>query len=144
MTVHYQVLKVMMPVPIELQITVPYPECSETMRENRVNQLRVPHLTIQEGLYLLAIVQFHDVYLCDHHLKIFCKKMSMVDVWISELRPRLESLWKNRDAQDLETYLESPGVADWFVGETILLFAQSSKSKGNGTNNQFLAQIWGE
>lgn len=114
------------------------------MRENRVNQSRVPDLTIQEGLYLLALVQFHNIYLYNHHLKIFCKKMSMMDVWISELRTRLESLWKNQDAQDLETYLESPGVADWFVGETILLFAQSSKSTGNGTNNQCLDQIRGE
>ena len=58
--------------------------------------------------------------------------MGMVDAWTPELRTRLDSLWKNRDAQDLETYLESSRVTDCFVGETILLFAQSSKSKGKG------------
>lgn len=105
-------------------------QCSKVMKEIWVNQLRVSQLTIQEGLYLLAVIKFFDVYLCDYHVKIFCKKLGMADVGISEHRGRLDCLWRNRDAQDLEAYLESPGVADWFVGEMILLFTQSSKAKG--------------
>lgn len=59
-------------------------------------------------------------------------KMGMVDASAPEPDNRLQGLWRIRDARDLETYLKSSGVADWFVGGTVLLFAQSAKLNGKG------------
>lgn len=103
------------------------------MSEAWVNELRgTSRLTVQEGLYLYATIKFNNMMLCMHHIKTFCLKMGMVDASAPELYRHLQGLWRNRDARDLETYLESPGVADCFVGKTVVLFAQSARTVGKG------------
>lgn len=58
--------------------------------------------------------------------------MGMVDASAPELDNRLQGLWRSRDARDLETYVKSPGVADWFMGglSGYLLNQQKRKEKG--------------
>lgn len=109
------------------------PGCSHPMSEAWVNELRgTSCLTVQEGLYLYATIKFNNMMLCMHHIKTFCLNMGMVDAPVPELYRHLQGLWRNRDARDLETYLESPGVANCFVRETVVLFAQSARTMGKG------------